>query len=77
MASILPDEAAFSDFRNQCVSTDNWVKKYDKNNMQVWVEVPAKKKKGAPKIHKVKVSSTPNKHTIDLIAKVLYVQYVH
>lgn len=56
MSSILPDEAVFADFRRQCLSTDNWVNKYDSNGMQVWVEVPAKKEKRGPKIHKIKVS---------------------
>lgn len=56
MSSILPDEAVFADFRGQCLSTDNWVNKYDSNGMQVWVEVPIKKEKRGPKIHKIKVS---------------------
>lgn len=56
-SSILPDEAVFVDFRRQCLSTDSWVNKYDSNGMQVWVEVPAKKGKRSPKIHKIKVSS--------------------
>lgn len=55
-SSILPDEAHFSDFRRQCLSTDNWVKKYDSDGMQVWVEVsPKKKPKNGPKVHKIKV----------------------
>lgn len=56
MSSILPDEAVFADFRRQCLSTDNWVNKYDSNGMQVWVEVPTKKENRGPKIHKIKVS---------------------
>lgn len=56
MSSILPDEAVFADFRRQCLSTENWVNKYDSNGMQVWVEVPAKKGNRGPKIHKIKVS---------------------
>lgn len=56
MSSILPDEAVFADFRNQCLSVDNWVNKYDNNGMQVWVEVPAKKGSNGPKVHKIKVS---------------------
>lgn len=56
MSSILPDEAHFSDFRRQCLSTDNWVNKYDSDGMQVWVEMPPKNKhKKGPKIHKIKV----------------------
>lgn len=56
MSTILPDEAVFVDFRRQCLSTDNWVNKYDSNGMQVWVEVPAKKENRGPKIHKIKVN---------------------
>lgn len=55
-SSILPDEAHFSDFRRQCLSTDNWVNKYDSDGMRVWVEIPPKKKaKNGPKVHKIKV----------------------
>lgn len=53
---ILPDEALFADFRKQCLSTDNWLNKYDNSGMQVWVEVPNKKDNNAPKVHKIKVS---------------------
>lgn len=58
---ILPDEKVFADFRQQCLSSDNWVNKYDNSGMQVWVEVPAKKGKQGPKVHKIKVS--PSKHS--------------
>ncbi|XP_044061453.1 START domain containing 14 [Siniperca chuatsi] len=57
-SSILPDEAVFADFRKQCLSTDNWVNKYDNNGMQVWVEVPAKKETHVSKIHKIKCKMT-------------------
>lgn len=57
-SSILPDEALFADFRNQCLSTDTWVKRYDSDGMQVWVEVPSKKITNAPKIHKIKCRMT-------------------
>ncbi|KAG9338674.1 hypothetical protein JZ751_025512, partial [Albula glossodonta] len=30
----LPDETVFSDFRKQCVSTENWLSKYNKNGME-------------------------------------------
>lgn len=54
--SILPDEKVFAEFKDRCLSTDNWLKKYDKNDMQVWVEhVPAKKGNSPPKIHTIKV----------------------
>lgn len=56
MSSILPDEAVFADFKRQCLSTDSWANKFDGNGMQVWVEVPAKKEKRGPKIHKIRVS---------------------
>uniref|UniRef100_UPI0037E84836 START domain containing 14 n=1 Tax=Semicossyphus pulcher TaxID=241346 RepID=UPI0037E84836 len=57
-ASILPDDAAFTDFRKQCLSAGNWLNKYDNNGMQVWVEVPASKGNNAPKIHKIKCKMT-------------------
>ncbi|KAM3612385.1 uncharacterized protein V6R79_007877 [Siganus canaliculatus] len=52
--SILPDEAAFADFRRQCLSKDNWVNKYNSNGMQVWVEIPPKNGNRGPKVHKIK-----------------------
>lgn len=56
MSSILPDEAVFEDFRRQCLSTDDWVVKYDSSGMQVSVEVPSKKGNRGTKVHKIKVS---------------------
>ncbi|KAK2848969.1 hypothetical protein Q5P01_008803 [Channa striata] len=59
--SILPDEAMFADFRDQCLSMDNWFKKYDDSGMQVWIEqLPANKVKGnnVPKTHKIKCTMT-------------------
>ncbi|KAM6953590.1 START domain containing 14 [Aplochiton taeniatus] len=56
-SSIIPDEAAFSDFRRQCFSMDNWYSKYDKNGMEVWVQAtPANTQgnKNVPKVHKIK-----------------------
>ncbi|XP_070693051.1 START domain containing 14 [Pempheris klunzingeri] len=53
-SSILPDQADFADFRKQCLSTDNWVTKYDNHGMQVWVEVLGKKGNHASKVHKIK-----------------------
>lgn len=53
--SILPDEAVFADFKKQCLSTDNWANKYDKEGMQVWVETSTSQKKNP--VHKIKVSS--------------------
>ncbi|XP_042371841.1 START domain-containing protein 10-like [Plectropomus leopardus] len=57
--SILPDEATFADFRNQCSSTENWASKYDKHGIQVWVEVaPKNKGNNVPKVHKIKCKMT-------------------
>lgn len=53
---IVPDEAAFSNFRDQCLSAANWVSKYDKHGMQVWVEVPPKGT--SVKVHKIKCKMT-------------------
>ncbi|XP_032384518.1 START domain containing 14 [Etheostoma spectabile] len=67
--SILPDEAAFADFRKQCLSTDNWYCKYDKNGMQVLVEAsPVNKGNGVPKVHKIKCKMTIN----DVSAATMY-----
>ncbi|KAM7000031.1 START domain containing 14 [Tautogolabrus adspersus] len=66
--SILPDEAAFADFKKQCLSGGNWSSKYDKNGMQVWVEVPASKANHPQKIHKIKCKMTIN----DVSAATMY-----
>lgn len=61
VSSILPDKELFAHFKDQCLSTENWIKKYDDSGMQVWVEQsPANNVKGlsAPKVHKIKVSLT-------------------
>ncbi|XP_066504669.1 START domain containing 14 [Hoplias malabaricus] len=57
-SGIVPDESVFSEFRRQCLSTENWQNKYNKNGMEVWVEVPpnnlqANKNQGS-KVHKIK-----------------------
>lgn len=60
VSSILPDKAVFADFKHQCLSTDNWLRKYDDSGMQVWVEQsPTNNVKGnnVSKVHKIKVSS--------------------
>uniref|UniRef100_A0A3Q0RU99 START domain-containing protein 10 n=1 Tax=Amphilophus citrinellus TaxID=61819 RepID=A0A3Q0RU99_AMPCI len=58
-SSILPDKVVFEDFKNQCLATDSWLKKYDNNGMQVWVEVRAVDKGNyVPKIHKIKCKIT-------------------
>ncbi|XP_037635143.1 START domain containing 14 [Sebastes umbrosus] len=57
--SILPDDAVFADFRKQCLSTDNWINRYDKHGMQVWVEsAPTNKGNNVPKVHKIKCKMT-------------------
>lgn len=61
-SSILPDDAVFADFRNQCLSSDNWQNKYDLRDMQVWIEVPQKGNQ-VQKIHKLKVSRGPSGRT--------------
>lgn len=55
--SVLPSEEAFEDFKKQCLASENWVNKYDKNGMQVWIEVPANKGSNASKVHKIKVNA--------------------
>ncbi|KAF7228497.1 START domain containing 14 [Nothobranchius furzeri] len=50
-SSILPGEEAFADFKKQCLSTENWINKYDSDGMQVWIEV---QKNSVPKVHKIK-----------------------
>lgn len=60
-SEIIPGEAVFSDFRRQCLATENWLNKYSKNGMEVWVEVPTLSnsplgnKSNYSKVHKVKV----------------------
>ncbi|KAL4631574.1 PCTP-like protein [Arapaima gigas] len=41
MSGVIPDDAVFADFRRQCLSTENWFKKYEKNDMEVWIETPS------------------------------------
>ncbi|KAG7465099.1 hypothetical protein MATL_G00172540 [Megalops atlanticus] len=62
-AAILPDDTVFSEFRRQCLSTENWYSKYDKNGMEVWVEMPTLSstqggKNHMPKVHKIKCRMT-------------------
>ncbi|XP_019726768.1 START domain containing 14 [Hippocampus comes] len=59
-ASILPDDSAFVDFKDQCLSTTgNWHNKYDKHGMQVWMEIPKDKgNSNGPKVHKIKCKMT-------------------
>lgn len=60
-AGIIPDESVFADLRRQCTSTENWQNKYNKNGMEVWVEVPSSNspqvnKGSVAKVHKIKVN---------------------
>ncbi|XP_068596367.1 START domain containing 14 [Brachionichthys hirsutus] len=57
-ATILPDDCVFSDFKQQCLSTENWSKKYDSRGMQVWAEVPSKKGNHGNQVHKIKCRMT-------------------
>lgn len=54
-SNILPNDNVFSDFKKQCLSTENWLNKYDKSGMQVWVETPPiKTNNNGSKVHKIK-----------------------
>ncbi|KAL6480192.1 hypothetical protein MHYP_G00112250 [Metynnis hypsauchen] len=58
-SGIIPDESVFAELRRQCMSTENWQNKYNKNGMEVWVEVPPSinsqgNKTSLSKVHKVK-----------------------
>ncbi|XP_026874369.2 START domain containing 14 [Electrophorus electricus] len=70
---IIPDESVFSDFKRQCMSTDNWQNKYSKTGMEVWVEVPPLSctqghKSSVSKVHKIKCRITIN----DVSAATMY-----
>ncbi|XP_018589345.1 START domain containing 14 [Scleropages formosus] len=57
MSEVIPDDAVFADFRRQCLSTENWIKKYDKNGMEVWVETlmaTENNRNQGLKVHKIK-----------------------
>lgn len=61
---IIPDESMFNEFKRQCLSTENWLSKYDKNDMEVWVEVAplsasTNSKGNLSKVHKIKVRYFP------------------
>ncbi|XP_038145427.1 START domain containing 14 [Cyprinodon tularosa] len=53
-ASILPSDEAFEDFKKQCLATENWVNKYKKEAMEVWIEEPVYRGSNSPKVHKIK-----------------------
>ncbi|XP_050983547.1 START domain containing 14 isoform X2 [Labeo rohita] len=58
-SGIIPDEFMFNEFKRQCLSTENWLSKYDKNDMEVWVEVAplsasTNNKGNYSKVHKIK-----------------------
>ncbi|KAJ8015688.1 hypothetical protein DPEC_G00028710 [Dallia pectoralis] len=55
VSGIIPDEAVFTDFRRQALSSDNWCSKYEKNGMEVWVEIPpASSQTNGPVVHKIR-----------------------
>ncbi len=63
-SGIIPDESMFNEFKRQCVSTENWLSKYDKHDMGVWVEVApsstsTNNKGNYSKVHKIKVRCLP------------------
>ncbi|XP_062855903.1 START domain containing 14 [Trichomycterus rosablanca] len=73
-SGIIPGEALFSDLRRQCLTTENWQNKYNKNGMEVWVEVPSVSslsqgnKNSYSKVHKVKCKMAIN----DVSAATMY-----
>jgi len=69
-ADILPGDKVFADFRRQCLSVDNWNSKYDKNGMEVWVEVPSISSQGSKpqKVHNIKCRMTIK----DVAAETMY-----
>ncbi|XP_064185268.1 START domain containing 14 [Anguilla rostrata] len=69
----IPHEADFSDFRKQCLSTEGWYSKYEKNGMEVWVEMPSLtstkgEKNNIQKVHKIKCRMAIN----DVSAAAMY-----
>lgn len=63
-SGIIPDESMFNEFKRQCLSTENWMCKYDKYDMEVWVEAAplstsANNKGNFSKVHKIKVKCLP------------------
>lgn len=63
-SGIIPDEFMFNEFKRQCLSTENWLNKYNKNDMEVWVEGPplstsTSNKVNLSKVHKIKVRCLP------------------
>ncbi|XP_055034708.1 START domain containing 14 [Misgurnus anguillicaudatus] len=72
-SGIIPDESTFNDFKRQCLSTENWISKYDKNGMEVWVEgAPLSATQGNKgnnsKVHKIKCRIT----ITDVSAAIMY-----
>lgn len=63
-SGIIPDESMFAEFKRQCLSTENWDNKYDKNDIVVWVEqapfsASIKNKGNYCKVHKIRVRCLP------------------
>ncbi|TSQ81018.1 START domain-containing protein 10 [Bagarius yarrelli] len=73
-SGIIPGDALFSDFRRQCLSTENWMNNYSKNGMEVWVEVPPltnppqMNKNSYSKVHKIRCQLAIN----DVSAATMY-----
>lgn len=70
-SGIIPDESMFNEFKRQCLSTENWLNKYDKNDMEVWVEVAplstsTSNKGNLAKVHKIKVRCLPTFNYYDM-----------
>ncbi|XP_037117783.1 START domain containing 14 [Syngnathus acus] len=74
LASILPDDSAFDNFKEQCLSTSgNWHNKYDKHGMQVWMEIPKDKgNSSGSKVHKLKCKITVNEVSASTMYDVIH-----
>ncbi|XP_028817692.1 START domain-containing protein 10 [Denticeps clupeoides] len=49
-AALIPDDGAFSDFRNECLSEEGWSLTYNKSGTTVWVQILEEEKS----LHKIK-----------------------
>ncbi|MBN3297451.1 STA10 protein, partial [Amia calva] len=74
---VIPDESVFAEFRERCLSKDNWVSKYKKNGMEVWVQVsPVSAQEGSKnhvsKIHTIKCRMIISDVSADTMYDVLH-----
>ncbi|XP_023650775.1 START domain containing 14 [Paramormyrops kingsleyae] len=53
-STVIPDESVFAEFRAQCLSTENWLCKYNTCDMEVWTEMAPGNGSSASKVHKIK-----------------------